>query len=248
MMMTLLNVDDLHVNYGKIRALQGVSFFIEENEIVSIIGANGAGKTTLLSLLTGLMSPDKGTMVFDGNTLNQKKPHEIVAKGIIQVPEGRGILKKITVRENLLLGGIIRKDKRETIETDLKEMYEKFPILYERRKSPAGVLSGGEQQILALARALMAKPRLLLLDEPSMGLAPIIIKTIFNLISDINKTGVSVLVVEQSAKMAIKISSRVYVIANGRIVSSGSSDQFSKDKSFMDTYLGIKKAAGSEAE
>ncbi len=233
----VLRVSKIVTNYGAIRALKGVSFEIGSREIVTILGANGAGKSTIMRTLSGLIAPIQGTIEFMGQRIDRRPPEEIVQRGIIQVPEGREIFPELTVKENLRMGAFIRKDRKE-IREDLKGIEEYFPILRERRNQLAGTLSGGEQQMLAMGRALMASPKLLLLDEPSMGLAPIIVEEIFEIIQRINGTGTTVLLVEQNAYMALHVATKGYLLENGRIIISGTAAELLKNKEISKAYLG----------
>ena len=216
----MLKVEKLNVHYGVIHALKDVSMEVKEGEIVSLIGANGAGKTTLLQTISGLLKKTSGEVVFLGKSMNKVSAKNIVKEGITQVPEGRHIFSGMSVYENLLMGAYLRKDK-DGIKADLQDIYQRFPILEKRSSQDASTLSGGEQQMLAMGRALMARPKILLLDEPSMGLAPILVKEIFNIIKDINEKGTTVLLVEQNAKMALSIADRAYVMETGNIVMTG---------------------------
>lgn len=233
----MLKIDDINVYYGNIHALKGVSLDIHEGEIVTLIGANGAGKSTLLKTVSGLLKPKQGDIIFGGKSIVGKAAQTIVKQGISHVPEGRRVFANLTVEENLELGAFLRKDK-EGIKKDLESVFERFPRLLERRKQLSGTLSGGEQQMLAMGRALMARPRLLLLDEPSMGLAPLLVKTIFKIIEDINKSGTTILLVEQNAHMALSIASRAYVIETGRVVISGTADELNASEQVKQAYLG----------
>lgn len=235
--MNLLKVEDLYTSYGKINALKGANLEVKEGEIISLIGSNGAGKSTLLSSITGIVPPSKGKIYFEGKDITHKKPNEIVKMGISLSLEGRGILPRLTVEENLRVGAFTRKDKEE-IKTTMEEMYKIFPRLEQRKKQLAGTMSGGEQQMLAIARALMSKPKLLLLDEPSLGLAPNLVKQIFQMITDINRKGISILLIEQNANMALKISNRAYVLENGVIKLSGVSATLLNNKDVKKAYLG----------
>ena len=208
--MALLEIKDLYVSYGAIRALHGISFHVEEGEVVTLIGANGAGKSTTLQTISGILRPDRGQVLYDGQDITRMRTDTIVKSGLIQVPEGRRIFAPLTVRENLEMGAFTRKDKQEIAES-MERVFELFPRLKERVEQMGGTLSGGEQQMLAVGRALMAKPRLLLMDEPSMGLAPILVEEIFNIIEEINKQEVTILLVEQNAHMAFSVSNRGYV-------------------------------------
>ena len=237
--MAMLELHDVHSFYGNIEALKGISLTVEKGEIVTLIGANGAGKTTTLRTITGLIKPRQGTVILEGEDLTQFKPHEIVYKGVSMVPEGRGIFARLTVAENLDLGAYIRNDK-EGIKADLERVYELFPRLKERRNQVAGTLSGGEQQMLAIGRALMARPRLLLLDEPSMGLAPVLVELIFDTIVDINKQGTTVLLVEQNALMALSIAHRGYVLRTGEIVLADTAENLRTNEMVQKTYLGME--------
>ncbi len=236
--MAMLEVNDIHTYYGNIHALKGISIKVEEGEIVTLIGANGAGKTTTLRTISGILRPRKGNITFNGEDLSAYKAHELVYKGIAMVPEGRGIFAKLTVAENLDMGAYIRNDNQ--IKNDLERGFTIFPRLRERRSQIAGTLSGGEQQMLAMARALMARPRLLLLDEPSMGLAPILVESIFDTVQAINKEGTTILLVEQNALMALSIANRGYVLQTGQIVLSDSAASLSKNETVQKAYLGIE--------
>jgi branched-chain amino acid transport system ATP-binding protein len=236
--MALLEVQDLDVHYRAIHALRGVSLTVERGQIVTLIGANGAGKSTTLRALSGLVPPTRGTIRLDGISLVGKKPHEIVRLGMAHAPEGRGIFPNLTVRDNLSLGAYSRRDKAG-IAKDLERALERFPILKERATQLAGTLSGGEQQMLAVARALMARPRLLLLDEPSLGLAPQIVQAIFAIIREINADGVTVLLVEQNAHMALSIAHHGYVLETGRIKMSDSAAKLSASDEVRKAYLGV---------
>ncbi len=233
----MLKVNDINVFYGNIQALKGVSLEVNEGEIVTLIGANGAGKSTLLKTLSGLLKPKQGTIEYLGNSISGKPAQAIVKVGISQVPEGRRVFANMTVEENLELGAYLRSDRAE-IAKDKERIFKIFPILLERRKQLSGTLSGGEQQMLAMGRAIMAKPKLLLLDEPSMGLAPIMVKTIFNTIEAINKEGTTILLVEQNAHMALSIADRAYVIETGRIVLSGTAKELQESEEVKAAYLG----------
>ncbi len=237
--MAMLELHDVHSFYGNIEALKGISLTVEKGEIVTLIGANGAGKTTTLRTITGLIKPRQGTVILEGEDLTAFKPHEIVYKGVSMVPEGRGIFARLTVAENLDLGAYIRNDK-EGIKADLERVYELFPRLKERRNQVAGTLSGGEQQMLAIGRALMARPRLLLLDEPSMGLAPVLVELIFDTIVDINRQGTTVLLVEQNALMALSIAHRGYVLRTGEIVLADTAENLRTNEMVQKTYLGME--------
>ena len=236
-MSVMLSVKDLEVYYGSIHAIKGVSFEVNEGEIVSLIGANGAGKTTTLHAISGLLKPKSGEMRFMGQDLHIVVPHKIVRLGLAHVPEGRRIFSGLTVQENLEMGAYIRKDK-ENIRRDYEMVFERLPRLKERRKQLAGTLSGGEQQMLAIGRALMSSPKMLLLDEPSMGLSPILVQEIFHIITDVNKSGVTILLVEQNAKMALNIANRAYVLETGTVSMSGDADALANDEQVKKAYLG----------
>jgi branched-chain amino acid transport system ATP-binding protein len=233
----MLKVNDINVYYGVIHALKGVSLEINQGEIVTLIGANGAGKSTLLQTISGLLKPKTGEIVFEDEHVAGKVPQLIVKRGISQVPEGRRVFSNMSVEENLELGAYLRNDKKG-IQEDFEKIYQLFPRLLERRKQLSGTLSGGEQQMLAMGRALMARPRLLLLDEPSMGLAPLLVKTIFQIIEEINKTGTTILLVEQNANMALSIADRAYVIETGKIVASGTAEELNQSDQIRNAYLG----------
>ena len=233
----MLKVNNIDVYYGNIHALKDVSLEVNEGEIVTLIGANGAGKSTLLKTLSGLLKPKKGEVLYQTQEIAGKAAQSIVKSGISHVPEGRRVFSTMSVEENLELGAYLRKD-RDGIKKDIANVYDLFPILGERRKQPSGTLSGGEQQMLAMGRALMAKPKLLLLDEPSMGLAPLIVKQIFEIIKMVNAQGTTVLLVEQNANMALSIASRAYVIETGKIVLSGTAKELQESEQVKAAYLG----------
>lgn len=233
----MLKVEKLNVHYGVIHALKDVSMEVKEGEIVSLIGANGAGKTTLLQTISGLLKKTSGEVLFLGKSMNKVSAKNIVKEGITQVPEGRHIFPGMSVYENLLMGAYLRKDK-DGIKADLQDIYQRFPVLEKRSSQDASTLSGGEQQMLAMGRALMARPKILLLDEPSMGLAPILVKEIFNIIKDINEKGTTVLLVEQNAKMALSIADRAYVMETGNIVMSGTGAELVNSPEIQKAYLG----------
>lgn len=233
----MLEVKDLTVHYGMIQAVRDVSFTVNEGEIVTLIGANGAGKTTILRALSGLERVKSGEMSYLGRSLDSLSPQQRVKDGISHVPEGRHVFKGLSVKENLELGAFLRKD-REAVEADLEQIYQRFPVLKERLKQDAATLSGGEQQMLAMGRALMSRPKLLLLDEPSMGLAPIFIQEIFNIIQQIQSTGTTVLLIEQNAKMALEIADRGYVLETGRIFTSGTGESLLNSPEVQKAYLG----------
>jgi len=233
----LLSVNDLHVFYGAIKALQGVSFHLEEGEIVTLIGANGAGKSTTLNTISGLIRARQGSVLFRGEDITYRAPSQIVSRGISQVPEGRKIFGPLTVKENLEMGAYTRSDRNE-IEQSMKQVFASFPRLEERIQQLGGTLSGGEQQMLAMGRGLMSRPSLLLLDEPSMGLAPILVDEIFRIIQDINEQGTSILLVEQNANMALRVADRGYVLETGRIVLEGSARELRENPEVKAAYLG----------
>ncbi|WP_050614159.1 ABC transporter ATP-binding protein [Bacillus testis] len=233
----MLKVNDINVYYGNIQALKGISLEVNAGEIVTLIGANGAGKSTLLKTISGLLKPKQGEILYEGQSIAGKPAQHIVKRGISQVPEGRRVFANMFVEENLQLGAYLRKDK-EGIKNDAQRVYELFPRLHERKKQLAGTLSGGEQQMLAMGRALMANPKLLLLDEPSMGLAPLLVKQIFNIIEEIKKTGTTILLVEQNANLALSIADRAYVVETGRIVLSGEADELNASEEIKKAYLG----------
>ncbi len=236
-MAEMLKIDDINVYYGAIHALKGISLEVNEGEIVTLIGANGAGKSTTLRTISGLLKPKTGKILFQGKNIAGIAAQNIVKAGISQVPEGRRVFANMTVMENLDLGAFVRKDK-DGVAKDLKMVFERFPRLLERKNQQAGTLSGGEQQMLAMGRALMSRPRLLLLDEPSMGLAPLLIREIFSIIEDINKAGTTILLVEQNAKMALSIANRAYVLETGRITLSGDAKELAASESVKKAYLG----------
>ena len=239
--MALLEIKDLQVKYGVIPALKGISFDVEEGEVVAIIGANGAGKTTTLHAISGIVAKAAGQINFNGFDITKTPAHEIVALGVSQVQEGRGIFPNLTVLENLKMGAYLRKDKA-AIAKDLQEAYTLFPRLQERQNQEAGTLSGGEQQMLAIARALMSNPKMLLLDEPSMGLSPLITENIFKTIKKLNKErGMTILLVEQNAQMAMWVSHRTYIMETGKIVYSGLSKELKHDDFIRKSYLGLKE-------
>jgi branched-chain amino acid transport system ATP-binding protein len=233
----LLDVQDLDVRYGVIQALHAVSLRVDPGEIVTLIGANGAGKSTTLLAVSGLLKPAAGRVYFDGTDVTEAPPHRRVAAGIVQVPEGRRVFANMSVLENLELGAYVRRDRAE-IKRDLARMMDLFPILAERRSQRAGTLSGGEQQMLAMARALMARPRLLLLDEPSLGLAPLIVRKVFEIIRDINRSGTTVFLVEQNAHMALGVAHRGYVLQTGRVLLADRSDALLAHPDVKRAYLG----------
>ena len=235
--MALLEVKDLSVYYGVICALKGISFEVGEGEIVSLIGANGAGKTTTMQSVVGLIPKRSGSVIFDGKDITKTPCHKIVRMGMTQVPEGRRIFQELSVYENLLMGAFSQKDK-SAFKQDIEEIYQRFPRLAERRNQIAGTLSGGEQQMLAMGRALMSHPKLLMLDEPSMGLSPLLVDQVFEIIKDINKSGTTVLLVEQNAGKALAISDRTYVLETGQIVLSGTGAELASSEEVRKAYLG----------
>ena len=236
--MSLLELNDVHSYYGNIHALKGVSLTVEEGEIVTLIGANGAGKTTTLRSISGLLHPKKGRVIFGGKDISNMAPHLVHREGIGMVPEGRGVFPRLTVRENLEMGAFTVKDKTE-IRKGIEYAYALFPRLQEREGQYGGTLSGGEQQMLATARGLMASPRILLMDEPSMGLAPVLVDQIFDVIRELNKKGTTILLVEQNALMALSVAHRAYVLQTGAIVLSGKASEVASDESVRKAYLGI---------
>ena len=235
--MAMLEVKDLEVYYGMIQAIKGISFEVNKGEVIALIGANGAGKTTTLHTITGLLSPKKGSVMFEGKDITKISAHKIVSMGMAHVPEGRRVFADLSVYENLKLGAYTRKDK-ENLNKDLESIYERFPRLAERKNQSAGTLSGGEQQMLAMGRALMSKPSIILMDEPSMGLSPILVNEIFDIIESISKSGTTVLLVEQNAKKALSIADRAYVLETGKIVTSGKASELLEDDSIKKAYLG----------
>ena len=235
--MAMLEIKDLEVYYGMIQAIKGVSFEVDKGEVIALIGANGAGKTTILHTITGLLAPKKGTVTFEGQNITKVPGHKIVSMGMAHVPEGRRVFANLTVLQNLKLGAYTRKDKKEIDET-LEMIYKHFPRLEERKNQLAGTLSGGEQQMLAMGRALMSKPQIILMDEPSMGLSPIFVNEIFDIIKEVSKSGTTVLLVEQNAKKALSIADRAYVLETGNIVMEGRADTLLNDDSVKKAYLG----------
>jgi branched-chain amino acid transport system ATP-binding protein len=235
--MSLLKVEDLSVNYGVIQAVKGVNFEVNEGEIVSLIGANGAGKTTILKTISGILKPAGGKIYYEDREIQSKKSEKIVLGGISQVPEGRHIFPGLTVMENLQMGAFLRKDKA-ALKNDYDAVFSRFPVLSERKNQDAATLSGGEQQMLAMGRALMAKPKLILLDEPSMGLAPIFINEIFDIIKEIKKQGTTVLLIEQNASKALSIADRGYVLATGNILMTGTGEELLANEDVQKAYLG----------
>lgn len=235
--MTMLQVKDLKVSYGMIEAIKGISFEVNQGEIVSLIGSNGAGKSTTLRTISGIKPAKSGQILYEGQDILKSNAMKIVKAGISQVPEGRHVFKGMSVKENLLMGAYTRKD-RDGLKEDMEKSFEYFPIIKERLNQDAATLSGGEQQMVAMARALMAKPKLLLLDEPSMGLAPLFIQQIFNIIEEINAAGTTVLLIEQNAKQALSISDRAYVMETGKILLSGSGQELLTSEKVQEAYLG----------
>lgn len=235
--MAMLEIKDLEVYYGVIQAIKGISFEVNQGEVIALIGANGAGKTTILQTITGMLSPKAGKIIFEGQDITKVPGHKIVSMGMAHVPEGRRVFAELSVLENLKLGAYTRKDKAEVAET-LKRVYQSFPRLEERKNQSAGTLSGGEQQMLAMGRALMSKPRIILMDEPSMGLSPIFVEEIFHIIKEISASGTTVLLVEQNAKKALSIANRAYVLETGNIVLSGEAKVLMNDESIKKAYLG----------
>jgi len=233
----MLEIKNLDVHFGVIHALKDISLTVEQGEIVTLIGANGAGKTTTLRTISGLKKPTRGSIIFEGRDITSISPQDRVKMGICQVPEGRRVFSTMTVLENLELGAYLRKDKAQ-INKDLNMIYERFPILEKRKKQAAGTLSGGEQQMLAMGRALMSSPRMLFLDEPSMGLAPLFVKEIFDIIKSINQTGTTILLVEQNASMALQIANRAYVMETGSIVLTGTGNELMQSDEIRKAYLG----------
>ena len=235
--MAMLEVKDLQVYYGVIQALKGISFHVNQGEVIALIGANGAGKTTTLQTLTGILSPKSGSIVFEGKDLTRTPAHKIVEMGMAHVPEGRRVFADMSVYENLLLGAYTRKDKAEIAES-LASVYKRFPRLEERKGQRAGTLSGGEQQMLAMGRALMSRPRIILMDEPSMGLSPIFVNEIFDIIREVSESGTTVLLVEQNAKKALSIADRAYVMETGSITMDGKAEDLLNDEAVQKAYLG----------
>ena len=235
--MAMLEIKDLEVYYGMIQAIKGISFEVNEGEVIALIGANGAGKTTILHTISGLIAPKKGSITFEGQEITKIPAHKIVENRLAQVPEGRRVFPSLSVLQNLKLGAYTRKDKKE-IDDTLKMIYERFPRLEERKNQPAGTLSGGEQQMLAMGRALMSKPRIILMDEPSMGLSPIFVNEIFDIIKQVSASGTTVLLVEQNAKKALSIADRGYVLETGKIVKEGKASDLLNDEAVKKAYLG----------
>lgn len=235
--MAMLEVNDLKVYYGMIQAIKGVSFHVNEGEVIALIGANGAGKTTILHTISGLLTPKEGTVTFEGKDIVKIPGHKIVSMGMAHVPEGRRVFAQLSVLQNLKMGAYTRKDKTE-IDATLKTVFQRFPRLEERQNQLAGTLSGGEQQMLAMGRALMSHPKIILMDEPSMGLSPIFVNEIFDIIQEVSKSGTTVLLVEQNAKKALSIADRAYVLETGKIVLEGKASDLLNDDSIKKAYLG----------
>ena len=231
----MLEVKDLNVYYGPIHAVKGVSFNVDEGEIVTLIGANGAGKSTILKTVSGLMHPKQGSIEFQGKRIDATHPHKIVQMGLAQVPEGRRVFLQMTVQENLEMGAYTQKGD---IKNSLNDVFERFPRLKERKNQVAGTLSGGEQQMLAMGRALMSRPRIMMLDEPSMGLSPILVQQVFDIITELNKSGTTILLVEQNAEMALRIANRAYVLESGEIKLSGTGSELAASEEIKKAYLG----------
>ena len=236
--MTMLEVHNVHTYYGNIHALKGISITVEEGEIVSLIGGNGAGKSTTLKTISGLLRPREGYVKLNGEDLGQYKAHQIVAKGVVQVPEGRQVFSALTVMENLEMGAFSRND-RDGIRADIEKVFHIFPRLKERQRQVAGTLSGGEQQMLATGRALMGRPKLMLLDEPSMGLAPVLVDSIFDTIRELHEQGTTILLVEQNARMALQVASRGYVLQTGEVILSDTAERLRENPMVRQAYLGI---------
>ena len=236
--MSLLKVENLHTYYGRVHALKGINLEVEEGQIVTLIGANGAGKSTTLRTISGLLRPREGGITFKGEPIHEMASHRIVERGICHSPEGRGILSTLTVDENLNMGAYVLGSDKEAIEANRRRVFDLFPRMEERRNQLGGTLSGGEQQMLTIARALMARPSLLMLDEPSLGLAPLLVKTIFSTVREINERGVTVLLVEQNARAALKVANQAYVLETGRVVLSGPANKLLQDERVRKAYLG----------
>ena len=235
--MAMLTVDNIDVFYGAIHAIKGISLSVKQGDITTLIGSNGAGKSTTLHTISGLLKPKNGRIIFEDEDITGRAPHKIVGMGLVQVPEGRHVFANMTVSENLEMGAYLRKDK-DGIRKDLSEVFVRFPRLLARKDQIAGTLSGGEQQMLAMGRALMSRPRLLLLDEPSMGLAPLLVQEIFNIIKEINESGTTILLVEQNAKMALSIADKAYVLETGRISLEGTGKELLNSEAVQKAYLG----------
>ncbi len=235
--MAMLEIKDIEVFYGVIQAIKGISFEVNEGEVIALIGANGAGKTTILHTITGLLSPKKGSVIFEGKDITKVPAHKIVSLGMAHVPEGRRVFAELSVYQNLKMGAYTRKDKAEIAQT-LEMVYKRFPRLEERKNQLAGTLSGGEQQMLAMGRALMSHPKIIVMDEPSMGLSPILVNEIFDIIQEVSASGTTVLLVEQNAKKALSIADRAYVLETGKIVLDGDAKELMNDDSIKKAYLG----------
>ena len=235
--MAMLELNDVHTYYGNIHALKGVSLYVDEGEIVTLIGGNGAGKTTTLNTISGLLKPRQGTISLEGKRIDTVLPHKIVEMGVSQAPEGRRIFARLTVRENLEMGAYSIDSSKKILDR-IDQMLERFPLISGRKKQLGGTLSGGEQQMLAIARGLMAEPKLMLMDEPSMGLAPVLVEQIFDIIEEINKQGTSILLVEQNAQMALSIAHRAYVLETGKVVLEGNADEVMRNSMVIEAYLG----------
>lgn len=237
----MFEVQDLHVGYGKIKALHGVSMKIDKGEVVTLIGANGAGKSTFLKTLSGLLKPSQGHILFEGQRIDGLEPHQITQRGVVHIPEGRRIFPLLTVEENLLMGAFFRKDQEE-VKADRDKIFDSFPILKERRKQLGGTLSGGEQQMLALGRALMSRPKLLALDEPSMGLAPVITDKVFQIVRSLNQEGMTILLVEQNARAALSIATRGYVMETGTVILHDKTKNLLANDRVRQCYLGVQES------
>ena len=237
----LLSVKNINVYYGSIHAIKDVSFHVDEGEIVTLIGANGAGKTTTMHAISGLLKLASGEITYDGNLISKMEAHKIVRLGLAQVPEGRRVFSGLTVQQNLQMGAYTRRDGKEAIQNDFDMVFDLLPRLKERRNQPAGTLSGGEQQMLAVGRALMAKPKLIMMDEPSLGLAPIVVRGIFEIIREINRQGITVLLIEQNANMALKIADWAYVMQTGSILMQGPGEELAANEEVKAAYLGTAK-------
>jgi len=236
----MLEIHDVHISYGNIDAVRGVSFHIEKGEIVTIIGANGSGKTTIVNTISGILRPKKGTIQFLGKNITKMAPHNIVRSALIQIPEGREILTTLSIQENLEMGAYYRKDKTR-IKQDIEEIYRRFPVLEERMKQPTGTLSGGEQQMLAIARAVMARPQLLMMDEPSLGLAPLLVENVYEIIDELKKDKITILLIEQNARKALLTADRGYVLETGKIVLSDNARRLLANDKVKEAYLGSTK-------
>lgn len=240
--MPLLDIENLVISYGQVQAVKGISMHVDEGEIVALLGANGAGKTTTLRAISGLLPARRGIIRYQGADITRMPAHRIVAAGVAHSPEGRRVFPTLTVEENLVLGAFVHRARQEAVRQSLDRVWQLFPRLLERRQQLAGTLSGGEQQMLAIGRALMAEPRLLLLDEPSLGLAPLLVRDIFRTIQAINRQGVTILLVEQNARIALRVAHRAYVLETGRIVLSGTSQELQQDEGVRRAYLGMRNS------